>query len=114
MLEKDFGFTTHYVGDISLDQARSIFCDSEMIVGEYGAGLAHMLLLPITAKVIEIRGPMQRKSLEYEYLAKTLELAHFKVIGHSRILSKEGVARGPYKINLRTLKLIIRNILVQD
>ncbi len=114
MLEKDFEFTTHYVGDISLDQARSIFCDSEIIVGEYGAGLAHMLLLPTNAKVIEIRGPLERNSLEYEYFAKALELEHFKVIGYSRIFSKEGVTRGPYKINLRTLKLIIRDLLVQD
>jgi hypothetical protein len=111
MLENKFGFVTHYVGNLSLDQATSIFNNAEIIVGEYGAGLAHMLLAPHRAKVLEIRGPLERNALEYEYLAKTLELEHSRVVGDAIYFSKKGIARGPYRVKPKDLESKIMQLI---
>ena len=111
MLENKFGFVTHYVGNLSLDQATSIFNNAEIIVGEYGAGLAHMLLAPHRAKVLEIRGPLERNALEYEYLAKTLELEHSRVAGDAIYFSKKGIARGPYRVKPKDLESKIKELI---
>jgi hypothetical protein len=111
MLENEFGFVTHYVGNLSLDQAISIFQNAEIIVGEYGAGLAHMVLAPYRAQVLEIRGPLERNALEYEYLAKTLELEHSSIVGEALYFSKKGISRGPYRVNPTELELKIKNLI---
>jgi hypothetical protein len=111
MLEDKFGFVTHYVGNLTLDQATSIFHNAEIIVGEYGAGLAHMLLAPHRAKVLEIRGPLERNALEFEYLAKTLELEHSRVVGGAKYFSKKGIARGPYRVKPKVLESKIKELI---
>lgn len=114
ILEKDFGFVTHYVGNLSLREAISIFQNAEIIIGEYGAGLAHMVLAPSGAKILEIRGPLERNALEYEYLAKILGLNHFKIVGVAKYLSTKGIARGPYVVDIGRLKKITKELIEES
>lgn len=102
-LVKNHNFLAVYLADKTHDEVLEIFYNAEIVVGEYGAGLANCIYMEPGSTLIEIRGPSELHSKEYEILAKSLKINHLVVGGMNRYLSRFGLARGPYKIRPRRL-----------
>lgn len=91
-------FSVVYLENKTHEEVLEIFCDAEIVVGEYGAGLANCIYMKPGSTLIEIRGPSEKHAREYEILAESLGINHLVVEGVNRYLSRFGLARGPYKI----------------
>lgn len=76
----------------------------QLVVGEFGAGLANMIFAKGPTTIIEIRGPLERDALEYRALSDACGFQHTVLIGKARKISKHGIARGPFKISVELLK----------
>lgn len=111
MLERDFGFETYFVGSISLQEIIEALGSAEVVVGEYGAGLANVLFTRPPAKVLELRGPAESGAIEYEMLVKALGHDHFKVLGSRQYVSLRGVGNGQFSIDLGKIKKILGRII---
>lgn len=110
-LEQDFGFSTYYLGSMSLEDIIESLASAEIVVGEYGAGLANILFTRSGAKVIEIRGPAEMRALEYEFLVKALGHTHFKVLGTRRYMSLKGVGNGQFSVKINDVIEILGGII---
>jgi hypothetical protein len=110
-LERDFGFKTYFLGSMSLQEIIESLKSAEVVVGEYGAGLANILFTPPGAKVIELRGPAEAAAVEYEILVKSLGHKHFKVLGSRHYVSLKGIGNGQFSVNLEELKRILGGII---
>lgn len=110
-LEQDFDFKTYYLGSMSLEEIIRSLGSAEIVVGEYGAGLANVLFSPTGAKIIEIRGPAESGALEYEILVRALNHKHFKVLGSRRYISLKGVGNGQFSVKLENLTEILSGII---
>ena len=114
ILESRYGFLTVYLGDKNLSEVIAIFQNASVIIGEYGAGLANMILIKNRALVIEIRGGLEKHADEYLALGKTLGHKYEVVHGVNRKVSKFGVMRGPYKIDIHKIIQILESHLVES
>lgn len=103
ILEKRFGFTSVFAGELTLQEAIHKFSNAEIIVGEYGAGLANCIFMKDESIVIEIRGKLEVDAIEYQELIKSLGHKHILVLGKSRVISRYGISRGPYAVSKRDL-----------
>jgi capsular polysaccharide biosynthesis protein len=103
ILEKRYGFTSVFAGELTLREAIHNFSNAEIIVGEYGAGLANCIFMRDESLVIEIRGELERVSIEYQELIKSLGHKHKLLLGKNRLISRMGISRGPYVISKRDL-----------
>jgi capsular polysaccharide biosynthesis protein len=108
-LRKDFGFQDMYLGQATLDEIIQVFSKAEFVIGEYGAGLGNVIFLQSDAKVIEIRGPFETLAIEYATLMTSLGISHRVILGKRRIISRYGIARGPYRVTYRALRKLILN-----
>ncbi|ASY15367.1 DUF563 domain-containing protein [Candidatus Planktophila sulfonica] len=102
-LETSFGFESYYLSDLSLQEISSIFSAAEIVVGEYGAGLANIIFCAPGCKILELRGELESGAREYQVLAQALGLDHSFVMGRNRLISRFGISRGPYKIQLGSI-----------
>jgi len=107
MLEHIFEFETYFLADKSLEEIHQIFSGAEIIVAEYGAALANVIFVDKPCKVIEIRGAAESSAIEYETLIGILGHEHYIARGNAKKVSRYGIARGPYKINVMSLRRII-------
>ncbi len=103
ILEKRFGFTSVFAGQLTLQEAIHKFSSAEIIVGEYGAGLANCIFMKDESIVIEIRGKLEINAIEYQELIKSLGHKHILVLGKNRLISRYGISRGPYALSKRDL-----------
>jgi len=110
-LEQNFGFKTYFLGSMSLREIIESLKSAEVVVGEYGAGLANILFTAPGAKVIELRGPAEAAAIEYEILVKSLGHKHFKVLGSRHYVSLKGIGNGQFSVNLVELKRILGGII---
>lgn len=110
-LEKDLGFRTVFLGGMSFQEIAEVFCAAEIVVAEYGAGLANVVFIPPGAKIVELRGPSESNAIEYEVLVKALGHEHFKVLGMRRFLSSKGIGNGQFSIDLDLLRKVLGRIL---
>ena len=110
-LESKYGFTTVLCGSLSLKEALSIFSGAEIVVAEYGAALANVILMKKPGKVVEIRGPLEKGALEYQTLIEVLGNKHHLFIGRLIRFSRFGIGRGPYKISVSKLSKLVGEIL---
>jgi hypothetical protein len=113
-LSTDFLFENLLTGNLSLEQAIYFFQDAKIIIGEYGAGLANLLFVSSSCKVIELKGPSNEKCREYYLLSKALGLEYFSIVGKARLLSKYGIGNGQFKINLSELLKILKYVLSKE
>jgi hypothetical protein len=109
-LETDFGFVCAELGNTNFMNARNKFVSARLIVGEYGAGLANMIFAHGPTTVIEIRGPLEKDALEYRALSHACGFEHVSVIGKLRRVSKFGIAHGPFKLPVESLRNAITSI----
>jgi hypothetical protein len=100
MLEYFFDFETHFLQEKSLEEIYEIFVGAEVMIAEYGAGLANMIFTEKECKVVEIRGTSESSAIEYETLSSKLGHQHYLVKGVGKKLSRYGIARGPFKVSL--------------
>lgn len=107
MLEHAFEFETHFLMDKSLEEIYQIFVGAEIVVAEYGAGLANIIFVDNPCKVIEIRGAAESSAIEYETLLSKLGHEHHLVKGKEKKVSRYGITRGPYKVNVLAIWRII-------
>lgn len=110
-LESRYGFKTVLCGSLSLEEAQSIFSGAEIVVAEYGAALANIIFMNNPGKVVEIRGPFEKRALEYKSLAEILGNKHYLIIGRSIRFSRFGINRGPYKISVSNLSKLVGEII---
>ena len=112
ILEEKYGFHTVYLGDKNLIEVLSTFRNASVVVGEYGAGLANMIFIKNKGFVVELRGGLEKNADEYRALANALgheyEVAH----GVNRRVSKFGVARGPYTIDIKRVTQFLDSYLL--
>ena len=106
-LTQKMGFKSTYLSGLHLNEVVELFWASNVLVAEFGAGLGNLIFLPPNSRVVEIRGPLESNSLEYEFLARTLGHNHSVLIGTRKLLSKNGLVRGPYKIKIRKLSKML-------
>jgi hypothetical protein len=112
VLEEKYGFHTVYLGDKNLSEVMGTFRNTSIVVGEYGAGLANMLFLKNGSLVIEIRGGLEKDADEYRALGKVLGHDYEIVHGVNRKISKFGVSRGPYTIDIeKVIEILESNFL---
>lgn len=107
-LETSFGFESYYLSDLSLQEISTIFSSAEIVVGEYGAGLANMIFCTPGCKILELRGGLESGAREYQFLAQALGLDHSFVIGENQLISRFGISRGPYKIHLGSVVSLLK------
>ena len=100
ILEEKYGFHAVYLGDKDLFEVMATFRNASVVVGEYGAGLANMIFIMNRSLVVEIRGGIEKSADEYRALAEALGHKYAVAHGVNRKISKFGVARGPYKIDI--------------
>ena len=110
-LENDLGFRTVFLGGMSFQEIAEVLCTAEIVVAEYGAGLANVVFTPPGAKIVELRGPSESNAIEYEVLVKALGHEHFKVLGTRQFLSLNGIGNGQFSIDLDLLRKVLRGIL---
>ena len=107
VLEREYGFETVYLGNKDLSEVMATFRGASVVVGEYGAGLANIIFIESMSLVVEIRGELEKDANEYRALGEALghkyEVAH----GAKRIISRFGLARGPYKIDIDRVTRIL-------
>jgi capsular polysaccharide biosynthesis protein len=112
VLEEKYGFHTVYLGDKNLSEVMGTFRNTSVVVGEYGAGLANMLFIKNGSLVIEIRGGLEKDADEYRALGKVLGHDYEIVHGVNRKISKFGVSRGPYTIDIeKVIEILESNFL---
>jgi hypothetical protein len=109
ILEKVYGFQTVYLGDKNLSEVIATFRDASVVVGEYGAGLANMIFLRNKGLIVEIRGGLEKNADEYGALGQALGHDYKVVHGVNRNITKFGVARGPYKIDIEKITQILES-----
>jgi hypothetical protein len=110
LLVEEFRFEAHFLSEMSLQVASDLFSQSNLVVGEYGAGLANSIHMDSGATILEIRGPREFQAREYEILVTALGLKHSLLVGKSRIFSKYGFSRGPYAVPINTLRQILTEL----
>jgi hypothetical protein len=110
-LESDLGFRTLFLGGMSFQEIAKVFSTAEIVVAEYGAGLANVVFTPPRAKIVELRGPYESNAIEYEVLVKALGHEHFKVLGSRRFLSSKGIGNGQFCIDVDLLKKVVGRII---
>lgn len=111
LLETEFGFQSVFLGNLSLEEARNLFEGVEILVGEYGAGLAHMIFLEPGSAVIEIRGELEKHAEEYRALGLSLDLNYHVSIGRNQKISKHGLMKGPFKSNTEEITSYVQKII---
>ena len=111
-LKQEFNFQPIFTGNSNLEKAVAQFRDANIVIGEYGAGLANILFCHPGSIVIEIRGPAERNAREYYLLCRSLDIKHFLIVGRKRNLSKYGLGNGQFKIEVKNLMEIVRSLLV--
>ncbi|ASY28461.1 DUF563 domain-containing protein [Candidatus Planktophila lacus] len=111
-LKQEFNFQPIFTGNSNLQKAVAQFRDANIVIGEYGAGLANILFCHPGSIVIEIRGPAERNAREYYLLCRSLNIKHFLIVGHKRNLSKYGLGNGQFEIEVEDLMKIVRPLLV--
>lgn len=115
ILEEEYGFYTLYLGDKNLIEVIADIQNASVLVGEYGAGLANMIFIRNKSLVIEIRGGLEKNAGEYRALGKALGHKYEVVNGVNRKISKFGIARGPYKINInKVLQILELHMSIND
>lgn len=102
-LETNYGFYTIYLENMDLKEIIKYFQNADILIGEYGAGLGNMIFMDNDKSVIEIRGPLERSHIEYEMLGKCLGLKYNTVLGVCSTVSKFGIARGNFKIDIEKI-----------
>ena len=102
-LKRKMNFETTFLADKHLAQVLEVFSGVRVLVGEFGAGLGNLIFLSPNSHVVEIRGPLESNSREYEFLARTLGHRHSVLKGSRKLLSKHGFMRGPYRIKVSEL-----------
>ena len=110
-LESKFGFKTVFCGNLSLEEAQSIFSMAEIVVAEYGAAIANIVFMHRPGKVVEIRGPLEKGALEYQTLVEVLGNKHYLMVGKLKKLSRFGISKGPYKISVSNLSKLVKGII---
>lgn len=110
LLESEFCFETHFLMDKSLEEIYQIFSGAEMVVAEYGAGLANIVFVEEECNVIEIRGNSESRAIEYETLINKLGHKHHLLRGQGKKFSRHGVTRGPFKVNERAMRKLVRGL----
>lgn len=103
-LTRDFDFVSAKLGKSNFLDSKTLFQGAGLIIGEYGAGLANMILAKGPTTVIELRGPLEKSALEYQALSIACGFRHIVINGKSRKISRYGIARGPFKISFRLLR----------
>ena len=116
ILEEKHGFHTVYLGDKDLVEVMATFRHASVVVGEYGAGLANIIFITKRSLVVEIRGGLEKNADEYRALGEALGHEYVVAHGVNRKISKFGVARGPYKIDIdKVLEILDSRLLtLQD
>ncbi len=112
LLKKYFNFQPIFTGNLNLETAVSQFRDANIIIGEYGAGLANILFCHPGSIVIEIRGPAERNAREYYLLCRSLNINHFLIVGSRRNFSKYGFGNGQFEIRVGDLMDRVRSLVV--
>jgi hypothetical protein len=100
VLMRNFSFTSHDLSSRRLDDVLNIFADASIIVAEYGAGMANMIFASNSPVILELRGPLESGSIEYEALAKACGFKHQKLVGRKKVVSRYGIERGPFSIDI--------------
>ena len=113
LLMRDFAFESHDLSGQRLGDVVNIFSEASFIVAEYGAGMANMIFAKNNPTVLELRGPLESGSIEYEALAKACGFKHQKLVGKKKVVSRYGVERGPFSINIRQVTKIIDSMIKQ-
>ena len=96
----NFGFVSCDLSSKRLDEVVEIFAEAKIIVAEYGAGMANMIFATKKPTILELRGPLESGSIEYEALAKACGFEHQKLVGKKKVVSRYGIERGPFSINI--------------
>ena len=107
ILEEKYGFHTVYLGDKDLFEVMTTFRNASIVVGEYGAGLANMIFIMNRSLVVEIRGGLEKSADEYRALGQALGHEYVVAHGVNRKITKFGVARGPYEIDIEKITQIL-------
>jgi capsular polysaccharide biosynthesis protein len=110
MLEYFFDFKTHFLQEKSLEEIYDIFVGAEVVIAEYGAGLANIIFIEKACKVVEIRGTSESSAIEYETLSGKLGHEHYLVKGAGKKLSRYGITRGPFKVSLLSVCRILLDL----
>jgi capsular polysaccharide biosynthesis protein len=100
LLMRDFGFAAFDLSGQRLDDVVNIFDEASIIVAEYGAGMANMIFANNNPTVLELRGPLESGSIEYEALAKACGFKHQKLVGKKKVVSRYGIERGPFSVDV--------------
>jgi hypothetical protein len=96
----NFGFESYNLSSQRLDDVVEIFAEASIIVAEYGAGMANMIFATNNPAILEIRGPLESDSIEYEALAKACGFKHQKLVGKKKVVSRYGIERGPFSVDI--------------
>lgn len=103
-----FGFRAENLGSKTFEEVSSIFGTSNLVVGEYGAGLSNIIFAPGPLTILELRGPLERNALEYAALSAACGFEHKVICGRAKKLSRFGIANGPFRIPIVPLVRILR------
>jgi hypothetical protein len=116
ILEQKYGFRTVYLGDKDLIEVMATFREASVVVGEYGAGLANIIFISNRSLVVEIRGGLEKSADEYRALSEALGHEYVVAHGVNKRISKFGVARGPFKIDIDKITDILDShfLTIQD
>ena len=100
LLNNNFGFASYDLSSQRLDDVVNIFAEASIIVAEYGAGMANMIFANNNPVILELRGPLESGSIEYEALAKACGFKHQKLLGKKKVVSRYGIERGPFSVDI--------------
>jgi hypothetical protein len=109
----NFGFASYDLGSQRLDDVVDIFAGASIIVAEYGAGMANMIFATSNPTILELRGPLESGSIEYEALAKACGFKHQKLVGKKKIISRYGIERGPFSVKINQVTKIVGSLIEQ-
>lgn len=110
LLQKEFGFVVVFLSKHQLSEVMEIFKDAQIVVGEYGAGLANAIFIQDSAIIFEIRGPLERKALEYNSLLNALGHHPITLFGRHQYISRLGVSKGQFRLERKRIIQALRHL----
>ena len=104
LLVENYGFFPIDPSKLAFDEIARKLQNTEVLIGQYGAGLANAIFLKPGSKVIQIKGPRDIDCLEYSALFDHLGLQEFIVEHRHKTISKILKAPGNFNVNLEKVK----------
>ena len=109
-LIRTYGFTPIDPSKLPFDEMARKLQFTEILLGQYGAGLANSIFLRPNSTVIQIKGPRDTNCLEYSMLFEHLGLKEKIVEDRASTISRILHSPGNFKVNIEGVESVINSL----